>query len=121
MSQVEYHLADNNRGISLTEKAQRHLREQLARRGNGVGIRLKVEKAGCSGLMYVLDYVDKVNPDDQVFTIAEDLTFYVDAKSYAFVAGTELDYVEEGLNKRFTFTNPNQKGTCGCGESFTVE
>ncbi|MCB1692411.1 MAG: iron-sulfur cluster assembly protein IscA [Pseudomonadales bacterium] len=106
-------------GVSLTEKAALHVGEYLKNRGKGVGIRLAVKTTGCSGLMYVLEPVDAVQPEDVVFS-SQGVDVYVDPKSLVYVDGTEMDYVKQGLNEGFEFKNPNVQGQCGCGESFTV-
>jgi iron-sulfur cluster assembly protein len=105
--------------ITLTEAAAEHVQGFLANRGKGVGLRLGVKTTGCSGMAYVLEFADEVNPEDQVF---EDhgVKVIVDPKSLLYLDGTELDYTREGLNEGFKFNNPNVKGECGCGESFTV-
>ena len=91
----------------------------LANRGNGLGVRLGVKTSGCSGLAYVLEFVDELDEDDQVF---EDhgVKVIIDRKSLVYLDGTELDYGKEGLNEGFKFNNPNVKDECGCGESFKV-
>ena len=91
----------------------------LANRGSGVGIRLAVKTSGCSGMAYILEFADDIGEGDEVF---EDhgVKVIVDAKSLIYLDGTELDYTKEGLNEGFKFNNPNVKGECGCGESFTV-
>ena len=106
-------------GISLTENAAMHVTGYLKSRGKGVGIRLAVKTTGCSGLMYVLEPVDEVQPEDIVFK-SQGVDVYVDPKSIVYVDGTEMDYVKQGLNEGFEFRNPNVQGECGCGESFTV-
>jgi len=84
-----------------------------------VGIRLGVTTTGCSGLAYLIEFVDELNPDDSVFE-QDGISVIVDQKSLVYLDGTEVDFVREGLNEGFEFKNPNQKGECGCGESFTV-
>jgi len=84
-----------------------------------VGIRLGVTTTGCSGLAYLIEFVDELNPDDSVFE-QDGVSVIVDQKSLVYLDGTEVDFVREGLNEGFEFKNPNQKGECGCGESFTV-
>lgn len=84
-----------------------------------MGIRLAVKTTGCSGLMYVLEPVDEVQPQDHKFS-SEGVDVFVDPKSLVYVDGTEMDYVKQGLNEGFEFKNPNVQGECGCGESFTV-
>ena len=105
--------------ITLTEKAAQRVQNFLVNRGSGLGIRLAVQTTGCSGLGYNLEFVDTTNYDDTIF---EDrgVKVVVDAKSLIYLDGTEVDYVKEGLNEGFEFKNPNAKGECGCGESFTV-
>lgn len=105
--------------ITLTEAAARHVQKFLGSRGKGVGIRLGVRTSGCSGMAYVLEFADSIEADDLVF---EDhgVKVVTDPKSLAYLDGTELDFVREGLNEGFRFNNPNTKNTCGCGESFNV-
>jgi iron-sulfur cluster assembly protein len=106
-------------GISMTAAAARHVRGNLQNRGKGIGIRLGVRTSGCSGMAYVLEFADQLEPDDQVFE-TEGVKVIVNPKSLAYLDGTELDYTREGLNEGFKFNNPNVKDACGCGESFNV-
>lgn len=105
--------------ITLTEAAARHVTRYLARRGKGVGVRLGVKTTGCSGLAYQLEYVDEQDPADVVFE-GHGVKLMIDPKSLAYIDGTELDFVREGLNEGFRFSNPNERDRCGCGESFRV-
>lgn len=105
--------------ITLTETAANRVRTFLENRGKGIGLRLGVKTSGCSGLAYVLEFVDVLNEDDQVFE-QHGVKIIVDEKSLVYLVGTELDYVKEGLNEGFKYTNPNVKNECGCGESFNV-
>ncbi len=105
--------------ISLTEKAALQIKKQLDKRGSGLGLKLGVKKSGCSGYAYVLDYADSLNDDDLVFE-EHGVKVIVPASDFEFVDGIKLDYRREGINEAFQFDNPNVKGTCGCGESFTV-
>jgi iron-sulfur cluster assembly protein len=105
--------------ISMTAAAADRVRSFLANRGKGLGLRVGVKTTGCSGLAYVLEFVDELNEDDQVFE-QDDLKLIVDGKSLVYIDGTQLDFVKEGLNEGFQFNNPNVNGECGCGESFTV-
>lgn len=105
--------------ITLTEKAANHVNRSLQKRGKGCGLRLGVRTTGCSGLAYQLEYVDEAVPEDQVFE-SHGIKIFVDPKSLAYIDGTELDFVREGLNEGFKFQNPNVKDECGCGESFRV-
>ena len=105
--------------ITLTEAAAKHVKTFLENRGRGVGLRLAVKTTGCSGMAYVLEFADEIGPDDNVFE-DQGVQVIVDPKSFVYLDGTELDYTREGLNEGFKFNNPNVKGECGCGESFTV-
>ena len=105
--------------ISVTEIAAKKIKSNLARRGQGVGIRLGVRTTGCSGLAYVLEYVDAVNAED--ITVEQDgFVVVVDPKSLAYLNGVEVDYARQGLNEGFEFRNPNERDRCGCGESFRI-
>ncbi|WP_423187428.1 iron-sulfur cluster assembly protein IscA [Alishewanella sp. d11] len=105
--------------ISMTTAAAERVRSFLQNRGKGVGLRVGVKTTGCSGLAYVLEFVDELNDDDQIFE-DQGLKLIVDGKSLVYIDGTQLDFVKEGLNEGFQFSNPNVNGECGCGESFTV-
>ncbi|MEN9775937.1 MAG: iron-sulfur cluster assembly protein IscA [Pseudomonadota bacterium] len=105
--------------VTLTEAAARHVSRYIDRRGKGVGVRLGVRTTGCSGLAYKLEYADQFMPEDLRFE-SFGVTVLVDPKSLAYLDGTELDFVREGLNEGFKFNNPNVKAECGCGESFQV-
>ncbi|WP_371188550.1 iron-sulfur cluster assembly protein IscA [Thalassotalea maritima] len=105
--------------ITMTPAASERVKTFLLNRGSGVGLRLGVKTTGCSGLAYVLEFVDELNADDAVFNV-DGVQIIVDGKSLVHLDGTELDFVKEGLNEGFKFTNPNAKGECGCGESFSV-
>jgi len=105
--------------ISLTEPAVERVKHFLETRGSGLGVRLGVTTTGCSGLAYLIEFVDQLNEGDEVFE-QDGVKVIIDKKSLVYLDGTEVDFVKEGLNEGFEFTNPNQKGECGCGESFTV-
>jgi iron-sulfur cluster assembly protein len=105
--------------ITLSESAAEHVASQLASRGKGLGIRVAITTTGCSGMAYVLEFVDDLDDADEVF---EDhgVKIVVDPKSLVYIDGTEMDFVKAGVNEGFEFRNPNVKGECGCGESFSV-
>ena len=105
--------------ISLTEKAAYHINKYLENRGRGIGIRAAVKTTGCSGLMYVIEPVDRLIEEDLKFE-SYGVDIFVDPKSLVYLKGTEMDYVKKGLNEGFEFKNPNVKTECGCGESFVV-
>ena len=105
--------------ISMTEAAAKHVRRSLEGRGKGEGIRLGVRTTGCSGLAYVLEFVDEQASEDLVFE-SFGVKVFIDPKSLSYLDGTELDFTREGLNEGFKFNNPNVRSECGCGESFNV-
>jgi iron-sulfur cluster assembly protein len=105
--------------VTLSERAANHIRNFIAKRGKGIGIKLGVRTSGCSGMAYKLEFADASEADDLEFE-SFGVKVYVDPKSMAYLDGTELDFVREGLNEGFKFNNPNVKNACGCGESFNV-
>ncbi len=105
--------------ITMTDSAAERVQNFLESRGKGVGLRLGVKTSGCSGMAYVLEFVDAIDDQDQVFE-SHGVKIIVDPKSLLYIDGTELDYGKEGLNEGFKFNNPNVKDQCGCGESFTI-
>jgi len=105
--------------ITLSPAAANRVRQFLQSRGKGIGLRLGVRTSGCSGMAYVLEFADSANNDD-ILIETQGVTVLVDPKSLVMLAGTELDFVREGLNEGFKFNNPNAKNHCGCGESFNV-
>lgn len=106
--------------IKLTEAAAKRVQELLGKRGKpSLGIRIGVRSKGCSGLSYTLEYADQKAPMDEIVE-QHGVTVLIDPKATLFILGTEMDYVEEKLQSGFIFRNPNEKGRCGCGESFHV-
>jgi iron-sulfur cluster assembly protein len=105
--------------ITLTLAAAERVKNFIASRGKGLGLRLGVRKTGCSGFAYVINYADDSAASDLVF---EDrgVKVFVDPESLPLINGTTVDFVKQGLNEAFRFHNPNIKGECGCGESFNV-
>ncbi len=120
MSEVTYHTPSSAPAFVLTQSAREHVLSYLAKKPDTKGIRFSVKKTGCSGLSYVVDYIDAPHPDDIILPLTEEYVMCLDKKSYPFLKGIEVDYVKKGLNYQFEFHNPNQTGQCGCGESFTV-
>lgn len=105
--------------IQLTDAASKKIRQQLERRGKGIGIKIGVRTTGCSGLAYVLEYVD----EPWVGSTAYPQTGYavlVDNKDIPYLQGMIVDFVRQGLNEGFEFRNPNERDRCGCGESFRI-
>ena len=106
--------------ISITDNAAQHIQALLAKRAKpSVGIKVGVRSRGCSGLSYTIEYADEIGKYDEV---VEDkgVRVLIDPKAVMFLLGTEMDFQDEKFKSGFTFTNPNEKGRCGCGESFNV-
>ena len=107
--------------ITVTDTASKRIKLNLAKRGKGVGIRIGVKTTGCSGLAYVLEYVDEYTAETGVTNYAQtDFVVLIDAKSLVYLNGLTMDWVRNGLNEGFDFVNPNEKDRCGCGESFRI-
>ena len=105
--------------ITITQNAANQIRTFLDKRGKGEGIRVGVKTSGCSGMAYTLEFVDEIQPEDQVFE-QDGVKVFVDPKSLVYLNGTQVDFSKEGLQEGFKFENPNVKESCGCGESFHV-
>lgn len=106
--------------ITLTQQAITRVEEMLNARGKpSVGIRIGVRTKGCNGMSYTLEYADEIMPGDEVVDLGS-FKVLIEPKAMLFVIGTRMDFVEEKLKSGFVFQNPNEKGTCGCGESFHV-
>jgi len=115
------HVEPELKPVTLSANALKHVQNQVANHGPCLGVRLTLTKTGCSGLTYVVDFVEELDETDFRFTTADEaLTLFISRKDYPYLKGTHVDFVEEGLNKKFVFDNPNETGSCGCGESFTV-
>ncbi len=121
MSVVMQHVASKAPEIVFSDAAKKHVVAYLDKTPGQAGIRLSVKKTGCSGLSYVVDYVAIPAEGDVVMPLIGDYLCCIDRASYPFLKNMHVDYVKQGLNYKFVFTNPNQTGQCGCGESFTVE
>ena len=106
--------------ITLTERAAEKVRQNLTKRGQGLGIRLGVKTTGCSGLAYVLEYVDKPSALRPMTFDSHGVTVYVDTKDMVYLEGMTLDWKREGLQEGFDFINPNEAARCGCGSSFKI-
>jgi iron-sulfur cluster assembly protein len=105
--------------IQVTQTAANKIKQNLDKRGAGLGIRLGTRTTGCSGLAYVLEYVDAPDPTDVVFD-SNGFKIVVDPKSLVIIDGMTIDYVRQGLNEGFEFNNSNERDRCGCGESFRI-
>ena len=105
--------------MTLSDAAAERLRALYAKAEQGRLLRIGVKTKGCSGMSYDMSWVDEPGPGDEVVK-DKDLTVLVDRKASLFLIGTVMDYEVKALASGFTFTNPNEKGRCGCGESFHV-
>jgi iron-sulfur cluster assembly protein len=105
--------------ITLTANAATKMQDALDNRGRGIGMRIGVRTAGCSGFAYVLEFADEVREHD-IEIDEHGVTLLIDKKDLVYLQGMQIDYAKKGLNEGFEFQNPNAKAECGCGESFTV-
>jgi iron-sulfur cluster assembly protein len=105
--------------IQLTDLAADKIKQQLIKRGKGLGIKIGVKTTGCSGLAYVLEYLDQLDSTIAVYRI-KDVSVFVEPKHQPYLEGTTIDYQKKGLNEGFEFINPQEKDRCGCGESFRI-
>ena len=107
--------------ITITEKAITKIKSQLQVRGKGVGIRIGIKTTGCSGMSYVLEFVDEYNADSGIINYAQkDFVVLIDKKNEPYLDGITMDWVRNGLNEGFDFKNPKETARCGCGESFKI-
>ena len=108
--------------ITVTDRAAEKIKKNIERRGQGLGIRVGVRTTGCSGLAYVLEYVDQTSEHDAglIIQASNHVTIFADQKDLAYLDGMTIDYVRQGVNEGFEFCNPNERDRCGCGESFRV-
>jgi iron-sulfur cluster assembly protein len=109
------------KAVTLTPAAAERVKAILAARKDNpaVGLKIGVSTQGCSGKSYTLDYAESIGPHDEVIE-DQGVTILLDPKATMFLIGTEIDFVTDKLSSSFVFKNPNEKGRCGCGESFTV-
>ena len=105
--------------LTVTESAIKRFKENLSSKPDAIGLRISIKSTGCNGYSYVLDYAWEVADDDNVLNVS-DISIVVDSESMTLIKGTEIDFIDEGLNQVFKFKNPNATGECGCGESFSV-
>jgi len=105
--------------INVTEVAAENIKTKIHKRGKGLGIRIGVKTTGCSGLAYILEFVDNPTQTDIEYT-DKGCSVFVDKKSLPYIDGLTIDFVKKGLNEGFEFKNPLEKDRCGCGESFRV-
>ena len=117
---VDY-LILNSSMITFTEQASNKVKSLLSKRGKGLGVKIGVKTTGCSGLAYVLEYIDEYVYDPSTENHAQkDFLVLIDKKHIPYLQGMTIDYTREGLNEGFKFINPNERDRCGCGESFRI-
>ena len=109
----------NSTDLNFSDSAIEHFSKVLKERGKGLGIKLGIKEAGCSGYEYTFDFVDDII-DDSITYEKDGFKIFIDSNSFSFLKGSIVDYVDEGLNQGIKFINPNAKAVCGCGESFTL-
>lgn len=109
--------------LQFSDAAIQHIKRHLQKHENYNSVRFSTKVAGCSGMLYVVDFIEKPSEDDQAIVIDADLTVYIAPKSIPFIRGTTVDYVKDNakLGYVWKFTNPNANASCGCGESFTTD
>jgi len=106
--------------ITLTENAAKQIQRLLAKRGKGIALRIGVKQVGCTGLAHTFDIADEIRANDHSFG-SDGARVLIDVDSLAFLDGSRIDFVTEGLKQMFKFDNPNVDSECGCGESFNVK
>ena len=109
----------NSSDLNFSDSAIEHFSKVLIDRGAGLGVKLGVKEAGCSGYEYTFDFVDNFDKE-HILIETSACNVFIDSKSYSYLKGSLIDYVDEGLNQGIKFINPNAKAVCGCGESFTI-
>lgn len=107
--------------IHVTDIAKKKIINLLSKRGGGAGIRIGVKTTGCSGLAYVLEYIDRIEYDETTIVYGQgEFSVVVDKKHEPYLDGMTIDFVRQGLNEGFEFQNPNERDRCGCGISFRI-
>ena len=106
--------------LTISDSAVVRVKEMLAKRGKeSLGVRIGVRTRGCSGMSYTLEFCDEIQAGDEIVK-EQGVTIFIEPKAIMFLVGTVMDFVDEKVQSGFVFKNPNEKGRCGCGESFHV-
>ena len=106
--------------IKLSDNAAFRIKEIMSSaQKDSIGVRISVKSGGCAGMSYVMEYSKKINPNDEIIE-DKGVKVFIDPKATMFLIGSEMDYTSDKLASRFVFKNPNEKSTCGCGESFSI-
>jgi len=103
--------------ITLTENAAKHIQHQIKKRGKGLALRVGIKKSGCSGFAYTFDYADEIFKHEHIFQ-SFDVTVVINNGDLPYLNGSQIDFVKNGINSSFKFSNPNVDSACGCGDSF---
>ena len=107
--------------LTITDRAADRISKIISEAQEDIiGVKVGVDKTGCSGYAYKLDYAKKENSSDLEFVESKGVKIFIEPKATMFLIGSEMDYTTDKLSSRFTFNNPNEKSTCGCGESFNI-
>tara|TARA_B100000674_G_C37223480_1_gene638055 strand:- start:175 stop:510 length:336 start_codon:yes stop_codon:yes gene_type:complete len=107
--------------ISVTSEAVEQIKNILSNAPNDKdALLIGVDKSGCSGYSYKLDFCNSLNLKNYEIIIKDGVKILIDPKATMFLLGSQMDYKTDKLSSRFVFNNPNEKGTCGCGESFSI-
>jgi iron-sulfur cluster assembly protein len=118
---VEYYKPNLEPKIQVSEAAKMRLLTVIANTPSACAMRLAIKKTGCSGYSYDLQTISSIVEGDLVLSLDPNLQLYIEPKSYELIKGLQIDYVKQGIQAKFIYTNPQQTGQCGCGESFTIE
>jgi iron-sulfur cluster assembly protein len=121
MSEVVQYSLKEEVGIQLTEAARQHILSYLQEQKDCKGLLFSVKKRGCSGYSYEFEPVFSIPDKASVWPLDEQFSIYITKIQSHFFKNITVDYVKQGLNKKFVFINPSQTGQCGCGESFTID
>ena len=106
--------------IKLTDNAAARIKEIMSNaEKDSLGVRVSVKTGGCAGMSYVMEYTEKVNPNDEIIE-DKGVKVFVDSAAIMYLLGTEMDYKQEEMSSTFVFNNPNETERCGCGESFKI-
>jgi len=119
VSQVNKFVPSKENPVTFSQSAITHLQNQVEKL-SAIGILFNVKESGCSGLKYLLELAFEIEENSKCFPVTSSLNLYISPKIIELIRGTEIDYIQEGVNYRLVFNNPNATASCGCGESFSV-
>ena len=106
--------------ITLSDKAAERIKQIMSAAKDGsIGVRVGVKSGGCAGMSYIMEYINKPNPNDEIIE-DKGVKVFIDSAAVMYLLGTEMDYKKEDFSSNFVFKNPNETERCGCGESFKI-